>query len=343
MSIVIKDLSFTYMKKTPYQHKALDKLSLTVNEGEFLGIIGATGSGKSTLIQHLNALIRVEEGEITVFDMKLHEKKVDLKRLRSTVGMVFQYPEYQLFEESVEKDVAFGPKNLGLSADEVKERARWAIEICGLDFEEIRHRSPFELSGGQKRRAAIAGVVAMQPKILILDEPTAGLDPEGRRDILRLVKDLQSYCSPTIIMVSHNMDEIARYADRIAVISEGKVKTVKPPKELFFETEMLENLGLGVPSAFKLWRLFKESGVELPVSVTPEEIAENIAAYRVRNHRVHNTRASSGGGFEDVYGVDADYHQGAYDNDESIHGEVGSGGASRFGGDGEINSEGDEA
>jgi energy-coupling factor transport system ATP-binding protein len=268
------------MRKTPYEKKALDRLTLTVNDGEFLCIIGATGSGKSTLIQHMNALIRVESGEMTVDDMVLHAKRVDLRRLRGKVGMVFQYPEYQLFEETVAKDVAFGPKNMGLPQEEIAVRVREAIRLCGLDYDEIKDRSPFELSGGQKRRAAIAGVVAMRPEILILDEPTAGLDPEGRRDILELARSLQREASPTVIMVSHNMDEVARHADRVAVLADGGIKTVLPPRELFKQEAMLEELGLGVPVSAKLWNLLKAAGAEMPLlPLVPEEFAAMFADY----------------------------------------------------------------
>jgi energy-coupling factor transport system ATP-binding protein len=268
------------MRKTPYEKKALDSLSLTVNDGEFLCIIGSTGSGKSTLIQHMNALIRIESGEITVDDIILHAKKPDLRRLRGKVGMVFQYPEYQLFEETVAKDVAFGPKNMGLNAEETAKRVREAIELCGLDYDEVKDRSPFELSGGQKRRAAIAGVVAMMPQILILDEPTAGLDPEGRRDILDLARRLKKAASPTVIMVSHNMDEVARHADRVAVIADGAVRCVLPPRELFKNGEMLEESGLGVPVAAKLWSLLKDKGAEMPsLPLIPEEFAVMFADY----------------------------------------------------------------
>lgn len=272
--IVSSNLTYTYMKKTPYEKQALKGVDLNVRQGEFLGIIGATGSGKSTFIQHLNALIRVTGGSLVVAGEDLSKKKVDLRKVRGTVGMVFQYPEYQLFEETVEKDVAFGPKNLGLSPEEIDKRVRGAIEVCGLNYEEIKDRSPFELSGGQKRRVAIAGVIAMQPQILVFDEPTAGLDPCGRRDILELVKKLQGYSSPTVIMVSHNMDEIARYADRIAVFSDGAVQKLASPIEVFSDTAFLERAGLDAPVVVRMTELLRARGVQLPITLTAEEFAD---------------------------------------------------------------------
>ncbi|MEG2457038.1 MAG: energy-coupling factor transporter ATPase, partial [Clostridia bacterium] len=257
MSIVIENLSFTYSPKSPYEHKALDNLSVTIDDGEFMGIIGPTGSGKSTLIQHLNGLIKLTSGQITVNGIKLHQKP-DLKKLRATVGMVFQYPEYQLFDETVAKDVAFGPKNLGLDKDEIDKRVREAIEIVGLNFDEISERSPFELSGGQKRRVAIAGVIAMKPEILILDEPTAGLDPVGRQEMFELIARLKKTTSPTIIMVSHNMDEIAAVATKIAVIYEGKLEYLLKPSELFSHSDRLLEIGLDIPTSVKITNELKK-------------------------------------------------------------------------------------
>ena len=228
MPVVIKGLSFTYSAGTPYEKKALTNINLEINEGDFLGIIGHTGSGKSTFIQHINGLIKPQEGEIEIFSLKLTKAKrpkVNLRSLRSKVGMVFQYPEYQLFADTVEKDVAFGPKNLGLSAEEVSERVKQAIEMVGLDYEAVKDRAPFELSGGQKRRVAIAGIIAMRPRMLILDEPTAGLDPYGKEQILNLIKHLKEHCSPTIVVISHDIDEITRFANRIRRSDAAVVQT----------------------------------------------------------------------------------------------------------------------
>ena len=229
-AVELKGLTYTYSVKTPFEKRALDNVSLAVEEGEFVGLIGATGSGKSTLIQHLNGLVKVQQGEVSVEGMNASDKKT-LKKLRFTVGMVFQYPEYQLFEDTVAKDVAFGPKNMKLDKEEVERRVRRAMEVVGLPYEEFAERSPFELSGGEKRRAAIAGVIAMEPKILVLDEPVAGLDPVGRREILALVRKLHEEVSPTVIMVSHYMDDIAEMADRIVALKEGRIVADGSPAE----------------------------------------------------------------------------------------------------------------
>lgn len=266
MPIIIEKLNYTYSPGTPFEKAALKDVSLTVNDGDFFGIIGHTGSGKSTLISHFNGLMLPENGSIKVdeFDLTLKKKelKKQLKALRAHVGMVFQYPEYQLFDETVEKDVGFGPKNLGLPAQEIKERVIEAIELVGLDYTEIAQRSPFELSGGQKRRVALAGVLSMRPKILVLDEPTAGLDPRGKNEIIELLFRIKRAC-PTIIMISHNMDEIARCCNRIAVMSRGEIRGVFSPGELFYQKEMLEELRLGLPSAFSVALKLRERGINV--------------------------------------------------------------------------------
>ena len=277
MSIVVENLSFTYMKKTPFEKKALDDINLTVNNGEFLGIIGSTGSGKSTLIQHFNGLIKPQTGRVVVEDIDLSAKKVDLKTVRSKVGIVFQYPEYQLFDETVQKDIAFGPKNMGLTEQEIDARVRESLALVGLG-EDILNKSPFDLSGGQKRRVAIAGVIAMRPEILVLDEPTAGLDPQGKKDILALIKSLQATCSPTVIMISHNMDEITDMADRIALLHKGELLACLPPDELFARDDLVTLAGLELPVAVSVAKKLRAKGIDL--GATPcrkSELAKLIA------------------------------------------------------------------
>lgn len=266
MQIVVKDVNYVYSAKTPFERHALKGVNLTINEGDFLGIIGHTGSGKSTFIMHLNGLFKLQSGEIDVFDIKLvpdKKNKSDLRRLRGTVGMVFQYPEYQLFEDTVEKDVAFGPKNMGLDDEEVRRRVKRAIELVGLDYEDIKDRAPFELSGGQKRRVAIAGIIAMQPRVLILDEPTAGLDPYGKEQILSLITHLKKECSPTVIVISHDVDEITRFASRIVVFNDGKVMFNLPMNELFRHADELHAVGLEIPKAVRIAEKLRKRGVEL--------------------------------------------------------------------------------
>lgn len=266
MQIVVKDVNYVYSAKTPFERHALKGVNLTINEGDFLGIIGHTGSGKSTFIMHLNGLFKLQSGEIDVFDIKLvpdKKNKSDLRRLRGTVGMVFQYPEYQLFEDTVEKDVAFGPKNMGLDDEEVRRRVKRAIELVGLDYEDIKDRAPFELSGGQKRRVAIAGIIAMQPRVLILDEPTAGLDPYGKEQILSLITHLKKECSSTVIVISHDVDEITRFASRIVVFNDGKVMFDLPMNELFRHADELHAVGLEIPKAVRIAEKLRKRGVEL--------------------------------------------------------------------------------
>ena len=281
-AIELKKLSYTYSKKTPFEKRALDNVDLAIEEGEFVGLIGATGSGKSTLIQHLNGLVKVQEGEVVVAGMNASDKK-SLKQLRFTVGMVFQYPEYQLFEETVARDVAFGPKNMKLEKDEIDRRVRRALEVVGLPYDEFAERSPFELSGGEKRRAAIAGVIAMEPKILVLDEPVAGLDPVGRREVLALVRKLHEEVSPTVIMVSHYMDDIAEMADRIVALKEGRVVADGSPQEVFGEREKLAKAGLALPSAARIADKLTERGIELPRTiVTPAALADALAEIKAK-------------------------------------------------------------
>lgn len=276
MSIKVENLTFTYMPKTPYAKTALDNISFEIEDGEMFGIIGSTGSGKSTLIQHFNGLLRATSGKITVNGIDLSKKKFDYKTLRSEVGLVFQYPEYQLFDETVKADVAFGPKNLKLPQEEIDARVKEAIELVGLNYDEVANKAPFDLSGGQKRRVAIAGVIAMRPKILVLDEPSAGLDPKGKKDILDLIQRLRS-TSPTVIIISHDMDEIAGIADRIAVLDKGKLLHVLPPEELFEMEDEISRLGLDLPETVKIYKALKERGITLPrMPVRKTELAKLI-------------------------------------------------------------------
>ena len=270
--IKVDKLSYVYSPKTPFTTQALYGIDLEIETGDFFGIIGNTGAGKSTLVSHFNALTRVQKnsGTVLIDDIDLSAKKIDLKKLRAKVGMVFQYPEHQLFDDTVVKDVMFGPKNLGLPADEQKARARQAIELVGLDYNEIAERSPFELSGGQKRRVALAGVIAMRPEILVLDEPTAGIDPVGKRKLMELILELKKTC-PTVVMISHNMDEIARYCNRIAVLHRGRVSGVFTPRELFGNKELLERCGVGVPLVTEIAAGLSDAGIAVDRSITDED------------------------------------------------------------------------
>lgn len=260
MSIKIENLTHIYMPKTPFEKKALDEINLVIEDGEFLALIGHTGSGKSTLIQHLNGLLEPSSGRILVDDIDITNKETKLTDIRKKIGLVFQYPEYQLFEETIEKDIAFGPNNLGLSEEEVSERVKKSMEMVGLDYETYKDVSPFDLSGGQKRRVAIAGVIAMEPKVLILDEPTAGLDPKGRDDILDQIKTLHEKYKMTIVLVSHSMEDVGKLAERIVVMNKGKIALVGRPSEVFKEVETLENIGLAVPQVTYLMRALREKG-----------------------------------------------------------------------------------
>lgn len=263
MSIKIENLTHVYMPKTPFEKKALDNVNLTIEDGEFLALIGHTGSGKSTLIQHLNGLLEPSSGRILVDEVDITSKEVKLTDIRKKIGLVFQYPEYQLFEETIEKDVAFGPNNLGLSAEEVSNRVKKSMEMVGLDYETYKDVSPFDLSGGQKRRVAIAGVIAMEPKVLILDEPTAGLDPKGRDDILEQIKILHEKYKMTIVLVSHSMEDVGKLAKRIVVMNGGKIELLGKPSEIFKEVETLERIGLAVPQVTYLMRALREKGFDV--------------------------------------------------------------------------------
>ena len=278
MPIRIEHLNYVYNEKTTFATAALKDISLEIREGDFLGVIGHTGSGKSTLISHLNALTRIQSGVIFVDDIDLRPKKLDFKKLRSKVGMVFQYPEYQLFAETVYKDVAFGPENIKLPEEEIAVRVKEAIGLVGLDFDAVKDRSPFELSGGQMRRVALAGVIAMKPEYLVLDEPTAGLDPRGKTEIMQLVKSIARTCK-SVIMISHNMDEVAAYCNRIAVLSQGKLYGVYEPRELFRSREMLKSLKIDVPAVTSLAAGLYERGFNVdPGIIDEKELTDAVCA-----------------------------------------------------------------
>lgn len=277
MQIKVENLKYTYSPKTPFEKVALDDITFTINEGDTIGIIGSTGSGKSTLCQHFNALIRISQGKIFVGDIELHSKKLDLGALRKAIGMLFQYPEYQLFADTVKDDVEFGPLNFGMPKGEAEILSKYALELTGLDFEEVKDKSPFELSGGQKRRAAIAGVIASKPEILVLDEPTAGLDPQGKREILDLVKTLKESYVKTVIMISHNMDEIAEYCNRVIVLNDSKLLYDTTPRELFADSEKLKETGLDVPHVVSIAKMLKEKGLDLEgTPLTKAELIEMV-------------------------------------------------------------------
>ena len=277
MAIEIKGLTYIYSPGTPFERTALNNIRLDISDGEYIGLIGHTGSGKSTLIQHFNGLLRPTAGQITVQGINLAEGRPDLVLLRSKVGLVFQYPEYQLFEETVAKDIAFGPKNLGLSEEETAGRVKEAMELVGLS-EDICEKSPFELSGGQKRRAAVAGVLAMRPEVLVLDEPIAGLDPKGRREMLGLIDNYHVKTGATVILVSHNMDDVARAADRVIVMSRGEIKKDGLPREVFSDVEGMQKLSLDVPQAALLAHMLKQRGMDIRTDVisSAELMAELI-------------------------------------------------------------------
>ena len=266
MSIIVENLSYTYMEGTPFEHLAVDDISLEIRDGEFVGIIGHTGSGKSTLIQIISGLLKGYKGKVLINGVDYSDKKADKKALRRTLGVVFQYPEYQLFEETVEKDVAYGPKKLGFSEEETALRVRNAIELVGLDYEEVKDKSPFALSGGQKRKAAIAGVLSMDPDILILDEPIAGLDPAGRESFMEIIKDLNT-AGKTIIMISHNMDNIAEYTEKIFVLKNGRIFMEGSPVQIFNDYEKLLEADLDLPDVVRFCRLARENGVEIPKNI----------------------------------------------------------------------------
>jgi len=277
MSIKVEQLSHIYSPGTPFESVALKNVNFEVSNGEFIGLIGHTGSGKSTLIQHLNGLLKATSGKIYIDGMDLTSADVTLTDIRKKVGLVFQYPEYQLFEETIEKDIAFGPSKLNLSAEEITKRVKEAMQMVGLNYEALKDKSPFELSGGQKRRVAIAGVLAMKPDILILDEPTAGLDPKGRDEILNQIRVVQQTYGTTIILVSHSMDDVSRLVNRLIVMNRGEVAFDGTPRQIFAHQKKMEYIGLGVPKVVELSNRLREQGWEISEDIlTLEEMKEAI-------------------------------------------------------------------
>ena len=281
MSLIeINNLTHIYSEGLPFEKKAVDDISLKVEENEFIGLIGHTGSGKSTFIQHLNGLLKPSSGEIIIDGTRVDKSGANLTDLRKKVGLVFQYPEYQLFEETIERDIAFGPRNLDLSEEEVQERVKSSMDSVGLDYETYKDKSPFELSGGLKRRVAIAGVLAMEPKVLILDEPTAGLDPRGRDEILSEIKSIHEKRKMTVILVSHSMEDVAKIAERIVVLDKGKVFLDGEPRDIFREEDKLLGVGLGIPQITSLMRTLKKKGLDINEdAITVEEAKESLKKY----------------------------------------------------------------
>lgn len=278
MSVIVKNLTYIYDEGMPFASKAIDDISFEIKDNDFVGLIGHTGSGKSTLIQHLNGLLKPSSGEIIVNGFNITDKDLNLTEIRKRVGIVFQYPEYQLFEETVEKDIAFGPGNLGLDEEEISKRVRKYMEAVGLDYETYKDKSPFDLSGGQKRRVAIAGVIAMNPEVLILDEPTAGLDPGGRDEIFNLIKKLHRDNNITIILSSHSMDDMAKLAQTIIVMNHGKIEFMGTPREVFTShAARLREIGLDVPQVLELATKLRNKGFDIrPDVLTVEEIKDEI-------------------------------------------------------------------
>ena len=276
MSIEIKNLTYIYNKGTVFAKTALHNVNLTISDGDFIGLIGHTGSGKSTLIQHLNGLLKPTEGYVYLNGEDINKDKVKLKEIRRRVGLVFQYPEHQLFEMTVFKDVSFGPSNMGVSKEETILRTERALDIVGLP-ESLYEKSPFELSGGEKRRAAIAGILAMNPEVIILDEPTAGLDPRGRDEILSSIKLMHDELGITVILVSHSMEDIARLVSRIIVMDNGEISFSGSPKEVFSKVDMLEKMGLAAPQISYVFKELKDRGFDVPLDIyTAKEATEKL-------------------------------------------------------------------
>ena len=277
MSLEVKHLTHTYSAGSAFQATAVHDVSLTIEDGEFVCIVGHTGSGKSTLVQHLNGLLKPTSGQVLVDGEDMNGENVDRRRIRQKVGLVFQYPEYQLFEETIAKDIAFGPKNQGLSEEEIDQRVRRAMAHVHLDYDKYAERSPFDLSGGQMRRVAIAGVLAIEPKVLILDEPAAGLDPRGRERILGMLQELHREGGVTIVMVSHSMDDCARLATRMIVMSKGELVLTDTPRNVFRQADLMRSIGLGVPEAAELCGRLRSAGLQLPDDLfTQEELHDHL-------------------------------------------------------------------
>lgn len=286
MAIIIEALNHIYDLGSPYQTNALDNVSLTIEKGSFVGLIGHTGSGKSTLIQHLNGILKPSSGRITINDFDITAPGVKLNDIRKKVGLVFQYPEYQLFEETVALDIAFGPKNLGWDDAQVETAVKEAMALVGLDYESLKDVSPFELSGGQKRRVAIAGVLAMKPEVLILDEPTAGLDPKGRDEILGQLKRLHEEQNNTVILVSHSMEDVAKFVSQIYVMHDGKVVLEGAPQTVFQEIKVLEDIGLAAPQVTYLGKRLEAKGIKLEEDLYTVEnaVATLLSKIRGKHH-----------------------------------------------------------
>ena len=289
MQIVVENLTHIYNKGLAYETFAVSDVSFEIHEGEFVAIIGHTGSGKSTLIQHLNGLLKPTSGKVLIGNIDISVKGTTAIDTRRKIGMVFQYPEYQLFEETVYKDIAFGPKNLGLSDEEIDVRVKEAMALVDVDYLEFAERIPFELSGGQKRKIAIAGVLAMRPEVLILDEPTAGLDPGAHADVLSMIIDMHKKTKCTIILVSHNMDDVARLADRVFVMAKGKLVRNDSPKSVFAEEDFLKNIGLDIPQARRFANALAKKGINLDADILETESLINaIETYAKHEGRIND-------------------------------------------------------
>lgn len=284
MDINFKNVSFIYGEKTPFEKLALDNIDLTIKKGEFVGIIGHTGSGKSTLIQHFNGILKPTSGDVFIGDMNTKDKELAKSGLRYKIGLVFQYPEYQLFEETIEKDIAFGPRNMGLSEEEVTERVKEAMELVGLDYETKKDKSPFEISGGQKRRVAIAGILAMKPDILILDEPTAGLDPKGRDELFFQIKNLYEKNNITIVLISHSMEDVAKLVNRIIIMKDGHIHLDKKTKEAFSDVDDLKKVGLNVPQITELMDVLRKNGHNFSKNILTVDEAFSEIRRELRNN-----------------------------------------------------------
>ena len=281
MSVLqVKNLSHTYGGNTPFYNDAVSNVNFTVEQGEMIGIIGHTGSGKSTLVQHLNGILKPTQGEIFIDGENIWDKPKEIRKIRSKVGLVFQYPEYQLFEETVYADIAFGPKNMGLSGDELKTRVLETCRLIGVK-DEYLEKSPFDLSGGEKRRVAIAGVMAMQPKIIVFDEPTAGLDPKGRQDIIKIINDYRTAFNATVIIISHSMEDMAQMADKLIVMSKGEVVMFDETEKVFANGNKLREIGLNVPIVTRVFDILRQKGFDLPADVfTVNRAVEVLKEYK---------------------------------------------------------------